>query len=186
MNRLTRTPSDCASAISGAAARRRGQVPAVVGGGLLGAVGNEGALLRARRSRTQLHQVVERVALDVELGRGQRFSSAASSCTSWAADVALVGPRMNGDAVRARLERDRGGAHHARDAERARVAQQRDLVDVDRQGRAAARASGRSSPGGSSAGQVHRSSGFVPRASPGACAGGDAEMIGKQRPQHAA
>ena len=49
------------------------------------------------------------------------------------ADVALVGSRMDGDAVRAGLERDRRQADHARDRERALVAQQRDLVDVDRQ-----------------------------------------------------
>ena len=68
MNRLTRTPSARASSISGCSrAPSRRQVPAVVGGGLLGAVGHEGALLRPGLAH-QLHQVVERVALDVELG----------------------------------------------------------------------------------------------------------------------
>ena len=49
------------------------------------------------------------------------------------ADVALVGARMDGDAVRAGLERERRSTHDVRDAELAGVAQQCDLVDIDRQ-----------------------------------------------------
>ena len=52
-------------------------------------------------------------------------------------DVALVGPRMHGDATGTRHQTHMSGAQDARDTELPRVAQQCDLVDVDRQGGAA-------------------------------------------------
>ena len=52
---------------------------------------------------------------------GHCLISAARSCTSCCADVALVGPRMDGDAVRARFQRDRRSARDARECRAWRV-----------------------------------------------------------------
>ncbi len=47
------------------------------------------------------------------------------------ADVPFIRTRMHGVALRPGVERQRGGSRHARDAERARVAQQGHLVEID-------------------------------------------------------
>ena len=114
-----------------------GQVPAVVGGGLLGTVWNEGELvqrqaLRDQRSRN-VHQVVERVALDVELGLGPGLHEQGELAHVARADMPFVGPRMNRDAVRSGLQHDSGRARDAWHVERAGVAQPRHLVEVDRE-----------------------------------------------------
>ena len=145
MNRLTRTPSARASATSGA---RRSPSPARSqpwsDGRLRRVVGHEGALLRPQLAHER-HQVVERVAFDVELGVGPVLQHRRELAHVAGADVALVGPRVHGDAVRAGLEGDARQADDARDRQRPLVAQQRDLVDVDRErGHVAARGPGRS------------------------------------------
>src|SRR5262249_25895833 len=48
-------------------------------------------------------------------------------------DVALVRARMDGDSLRAGLEARVHGVHHTGHAPTARIAQRRDLVDVDRE-----------------------------------------------------
>jgi hypothetical protein len=83
----------------------------------------------------QRHQILVRIAFDVELGLGPVLQHHRKLAHVAGADVALVGARVDGDAVRAGRERDRRQADHARDRERALVAQQGDLVDVDRQRR---------------------------------------------------
>jgi hypothetical protein len=109
-------------------------------------------LLRPQRTH-QRHQVVERVALDVELGLRIFLQQGGERVHVAAADVALVRARMDGDAGGAGVERDPRQADDARDRERALVAQQRDLVHVDRKrGRAAARVLARRHE------RVHRSS----------------------------
>jgi hypothetical protein len=95
-----------------------GEVPAVVGGGLPGGVGNEGALVRPRRADDG-HQVVEGIALDVELGRGPVLEHRGEIVHVSAADVALVGPGVHGDAMSARFEDACGQAGDARDGKRA-------------------------------------------------------------------
>ena len=79
------------------------------------------------------HQVLVGVPFDVELGVGPVLQQGGEVADVGGADVALVGPRMDRDAVRAGLEGDAGEADDARDGQRALVAKQRDLVDVDRE-----------------------------------------------------
>ena len=87
--------------------------------------------------------------------RGQSFSSAASSCTSCGADVALVGPRVHRDAVRAGLAARSVAARVTLGMPSVpRVAQQRDLVEVDRQRGARRRRRRRGRRGGSSSMQL--------------------------------
>ena len=143
----------------------------MVAGELARRVGHEGGLLRAMRAHER-HQVVERVALDVELGLRPARQQRSELDHVVAADVARIGARVHGDALRPGLQAQRGGAHDARDAEVARVAQQRDLVDVDRQ--RAARRGGRRRRGdsgfiGGLAQAVSRVAGHAP---PRACAAG--------------
>ena len=76
---------------------------------------------------------VARIALDVVLDRGPNSAaiSAASSQHVASPDVALVGARMHGDAVRAGADHQARGLEHARIAHVALIAQQRHLVEVD-------------------------------------------------------
>ena len=114
------------------------ELPAVVGRGLLDAVGHERHLVHrqalARQLAHEAHQVVEGVALDVVFGLRPLLHQIGQLIDIVRADVALIGARVHGDAVRAGLQRQRRSTQHAGNAQLARVAQQRDLVDVDRQG----------------------------------------------------
>ena len=67
------------------------------------------------------------------------------------ADVALVGPRVDGDAVRTGLERHGRGVRDARPVERAGVAQPGHFVEIDRQ-----RGRGRVRSGAGGDERVHR------------------------------
>ena len=105
MNRLTRTPSDRGLGDQRPQALAvRGQAPAVVGlvnwPTLSGTKVHWCGLQRAH----EVHQVVERVALDVELGLRPSLHQRGELVHVVRADVALVGPRVHGDAVRAGLE----------------------------------------------------------------------------------
>jgi hypothetical protein len=100
--------------------------------GLARVVGHEGALVRPHLAH-EVHQVVERVAFDVVFGLRPLLEQVGQVVHVVFADVACVGARMHRDAVRAGFEGQRRGTRHARDAERAGVAQQGHLVQVDRQ-----------------------------------------------------
>ncbi len=78
-----------------------------------------------------VHQVVQRVALDVEFTLGPGLHELGQVMHIGAADMALVGSGMHRDAVRTGLQTQRGGARDAGDAQVARVAHQRDFVEVD-------------------------------------------------------
>ena len=110
-----------------------GQVPAVVGGELLRPYQAPACIGAAFNSRTNCHQVVGRVALDVVLDVRPLAQQRSELVHVARADVALVGPRVHGDALRAGQHGDARQRHHVGHLERARIAQQRDLVDVDRQ-----------------------------------------------------
>jgi hypothetical protein len=108
------------------------QIPAVVAGELAFAVGHEGRLVRLH-STDEGHQVVEGVALDVVLSAGKGLEHRRQVEHVLKADVPPVGTGMHRDALGAGLKAQRGRARDARNAQRARVAHQRHLVDVDRQ-----------------------------------------------------
>ena len=114
------------------AAQVVGKAPAVVAGELVFAVGHEGHLVRPNLAH-EVHQVLERVALDVVLGFGPLFHQRRQRVHVRGADMPRVGPRVHGDALRARFKRLARQLHHVGDAQMPGVAQQRDLVDVDRQ-----------------------------------------------------
>ena len=107
--------------------------PAVVAGELAFAVWHKGDLVRAHRTHMR-HQVVEGVALDVEFAVRPGLHQRGQLGHVAGADVALVRARVDGDALRASLQAQLGCARHTGDAQMARIAQQRDFIDVDRQG----------------------------------------------------
>src|SRR5581483_8660854 len=77
--------------------------------------------------------VVERVALDVELGGGIRAQQRRKVVNVLRPDVSLVGPRMHGDAMGTGVQRQPRGVNDAGDVEGPRVPQRRYLIDVDAQ-----------------------------------------------------
>ena len=87
----------------------------------------------------EIERVLERIAFDVEFGFRMRLQKLGELVHVLRADVPAVGARMNGDAMRACIERDLGRSRDAWDAQRTRVAQQRDLVQVDAEFRHARR-----------------------------------------------
>ena len=113
------------------------KLPAMVGRGLVHRIGHEGALVQGQATplhlSDHLHQVVQRVAFDVDFGLRPVLHQRGQIEHIVGADVALVRPRVHRDAVGTRLQRQRGRPGHARDAQRALVAQQGHLVQVDRQ-----------------------------------------------------
>ena len=110
-----------------------GQVPPMVTRELVNRVGHEGGLVRPSGPH-DIHEVVERVALDVELGLRPTLHQGGNFIDIPRADVPLIRARVNGDALAAGLQAALGCAHHAGNVQVARIAQQRHLVDVHRQG----------------------------------------------------
>ena len=104
----------------------------MVAGELVFAVGHQGALLRPQLAH-QVHEVVKGVALDVELALWPLPHQASNVMRVLGADVALIGPGVDGDAMCARLQAQLGRAQRAGQGQVAAVAQQRHFVDVDRQ-----------------------------------------------------
>ena len=82
-----------------------------------------------------MHQILQRVALDIKFTIGPVFHQGGDFVHIVGANMALVRPRMHRDAIGASLQAHLGGAAHARNVEVAGVAQQRDLIDVDGQHR---------------------------------------------------
>jgi len=134
MNRLTRTPSARAFVDQRPQALGiRRKLPAMVARELPLAIGHEGGLVRAQLTH-EVHQVVEGIALDVELHTEMAGQQLVQVVHVMGADVPRVGPRMHGDALRTGGQTERGSADHAGNAQVAGVAHQGDLVQVDRQG----------------------------------------------------
>ena len=107
----------------------------MVAGELAFAVGHEGHLVRTHGAHMR-HQIMEGIALDVELAVGPGLHEGVQLGHVARADVALVRAGVDGDAVRARLQAQLGSARDAGNAQVARIAQQGHFVDVDRQGHA--------------------------------------------------
>ena len=105
------------------------KAPTVVAGELAFAVGHKGRLLRAQVAH-KVHQVVQRVALDVELASRPVLEQRGQFMHVTGTDVALVRPRMHGDALSPRLQTQPGRARHAGNAQVPGVAHQGHLVQV--------------------------------------------------------
>jgi hypothetical protein len=97
------------------------QVPAVVAGGLVLGIGHEGALMRPLRTH-ETHEVLQRVALDVEFAVGPGREQPGQIRHVMRADMPLIGPWMHGDAVRPRLQTQLGRAQDDGEAQVAPVA----------------------------------------------------------------
>ena len=75
------------------------------------------------------------IALDIELSVGPVLHQRRDFVHVIGANVPLIGPWMHRDALGTGLQAQLGGARHARNVEVPGVAQQGNLVDIDRQGR---------------------------------------------------
>jgi hypothetical protein len=111
------------------ALRIRREVPAVVAGELAFAVRHESALVRPKLT-DEVHQVVKRISLDVELCAAPFRHQRVQFRDVFRADVPAVGPWVNGDAMCAGIQADRRCACGTGDAQVTRVAHQRHLVQV--------------------------------------------------------
>ena len=80
-----------------------------------------------------IHQVVQRISLDVVFGLRPISHQLSQIEDVVSADVALFGTRVHGDATRAGLQGQSSGTGDAGNVKRALVAQQRHLVQVDRE-----------------------------------------------------
>ena len=108
------------------------QVPAMVAGGLAFAVGHKGALVRPHGTH-EVHQVLGGVALDVELAVGPGLHECGEVGDVMGADMALVGPGVDGDAGGTGLQADFRRAGDAGVAQITPVAHLGHEVDVDGQ-----------------------------------------------------
>ena len=79
------------------------------------------------------HQILERIALNIKFTVRPVFHHGGDFKHIGATDVTLVWARVNGNAIGTRLQAQPGRAHYIGYAEMPSVAQQGDLVDVDRQ-----------------------------------------------------
>ena len=108
----------------------------MVAGELVFAVGHEGGLVWPGIT-DETHQVLCRVALDVEFALGPVAHQCRQIRHVTGADMALIRTGMDGDAVGPRLQAQRGCARDTGNAQMACVAQQGNLVHIDRQTRLA-------------------------------------------------
>ena len=104
----------------------------MVAGELVFAVGHKGGLVGAHLA-DEVHQVLRGVALDVVFPIGPVFHELGQVVHIAGTDMAFVGARVHRDAIGTGLQAQPGRAQHAGDTQMARVAHQRNLVDVDRQ-----------------------------------------------------
>ena len=113
----------------------------MVTGELVFTVRHKGALMQRQASRGQVahevHKVLKRVTLNVEFPVRPVFHHGGNFIDIVSADVTLVRPWMHRDAVRTGFQAQARGTHHIRNPQMARIAQQRYLVDIDRQRHAA-------------------------------------------------
>ena len=102
----------------------------MVAGELVFTVGHKGRLVRPHSS-DEGHEVLRGVALDVVFTPRPLLHECGQIMHVVRTDMALIGPRMHGDAIGPSLQTQGGGTHHTGYADMARVAQQGHLVDID-------------------------------------------------------
>jgi hypothetical protein len=79
------------------------------------------------------HVVDKRIALDVKLAPRKTLQQIRDLSDIIRPNMPLIGPGVNGDAVRARIKANLGTVHDAGNIQRRpRIAERRDLVHVDR------------------------------------------------------
>ena len=103
----------------------------MVRGELTFGIRHEGHLLRTHFFN-QGHEVVKRVALDIELAVWPCFEQLRQIEHIAVADMALVRPRVHRDAVGTRLQTQCGCTGDAGNAQMAGVTHQRNFVQIDR------------------------------------------------------
>ena len=103
----------------------------MVGGELAFGIRHKGDLLRAHFFH-QGHEVVKRVALDVVFAVWPSFEQFSQIEHIAVADMALIGSRVDCEAMGTRLQTKGGSTGDAGNAQMAGVAHQRDFVQVDR------------------------------------------------------
>ena len=110
---------------------RQIELPAFLGREGIGAVGHQRALFRLDRG-DDVEKAAVGIAFEIELeARPPRPHQLGQGEDVGAADMPLVGPRMRRQPIGAGLVRDPAKAQHVRHAGPPRIAQQRDLVEVD-------------------------------------------------------
>ena len=77
------------------------------------------------------HQILERVAFDIELATRPKREQLGQIVYIPRPDVAFIRARMDGDPVCAGAQANVGGACEGRNAQMARIAHQGDLVQID-------------------------------------------------------
>ena len=114
------------------------KAPTVVTGQLALPVRHQGELVQGQIAGLELgghiHQVVQRVAFDVELAVRPLLHQLRQVQHIAAADMARIGPRMHSDTRSPRLQTQGRGAGHAGDAKVAGIAHQGHFIQIDRQG----------------------------------------------------
>lgn len=108
---------------------------AAIGSWHIERVGNQRDLLRLQVTEAlyNLHQVVVRIAFDIELA----ICVLSDQCRNWrnvaATNVALIGARMNSNARSTCIENNAGAGNKIRQAVVAAVTKQGDTVDIGRE-----------------------------------------------------
>ena len=85
-------------------------------------------------STHDIHQIVQRVAFDIEFALWPLLHQRGNVIHIAAADMALVRPWVDGDALRPCPQCHVARVQYAGQAIGAAIAQERDFVDIDRQG----------------------------------------------------
>ncbi len=107
-------------------------IPAVVAGKGGGIIRNKSTLVGADPFRI-LHQAVKGIPFDVQLGVGIAAQKLGNAVHIVRPDMALVGPGMERDAVRPRIQRNARSLRHIGNADSPRVPKRGNLVQVHTQ-----------------------------------------------------
>ena len=108
-----------------------GKAPAVVGGELPMAVRHKSDLLRAKFFN-QAHEVVQRIAFDIEFAVWPVLQQVSQVMHIAVADMPLVGSGMDCDALSAGLQAQARRTGNAGNTQMAGISQQRHFIQIDR------------------------------------------------------
>jgi hypothetical protein len=103
----------------------------VIAGELIPAIGDQSGLMRPHAMH-QIHQVMEGVALQIELAVGPALHQLGNLDHIVRTDMTLIWTGMDGNAIGSSPQAQLGGSHWAGDIKVPAVAKQGHLVDIDR------------------------------------------------------